>query len=145
MSAPHAELVFGGYPLQWRTAPLFLGATKHKGAVVLTVDPRVCGDSRVARGGRRKVPHFWLLRGRMGPPEAYIYAPAQSVLSLSIFPTQVTQVINWICNERDTKFFNTVQQHSDPTSMGGLPDVPDENPAIIWGAGKNVVIHWAHW
>ena len=32
-----------------------------------------------------------------------------------------------------------------PTSMGGFPDVPDENPAIIGGAGKNVVIHRAHW
>jgi len=34
--------------------------------------------------------------------------------------------------------------HRGPTSMGRFPDVPDENPAIIGGAGKNVVIHRAH-
>jgi hypothetical protein len=39
----------------------------------------------------------------------------------------------------------STQSNSDPTSMGWLSDVPNENPAIIWGAGKNVVIHRAHW
>lgn len=73
-------------------------------------------------------------------------SPCESFFSLYIPPTQLTQVIYWISKNMTSN--SSTQSHSllyrDPTSMRRLPDVPDENSAIIWGAGKNIVIHWAH-
>lgn len=125
---------------------LFLGATKYQAVEVLTMGTRVWGDSQVARkhwqgasllttwgwGGTSRNTHLCPYVRVSSPfpslPPRWLRSQAESAVNLTSNPS--TQSNGFL--------------HSDLTSMRRLPNVPDENPAIIWGAGKNVVIHWAH-
>ena len=108
---------------------LFLGATTQQDTVVFTPGAKVCGDSQVIGGGLAKVPHFWLLRGKVGPPEIHL-CPHVSLLSLYGTSTQATQVIDWICYEPDIKLFNTVQPPFAqwPYLHGEIPGCPRWEP-----------------
>lgn len=91
------------------------------------------------------VVYFWLPRARWALQCHISGLPIRvpDFFSLAVTLTQITKQTH---NELGITLLSITQQRLTqwPTSMGRLPDVPNENPAIIWRAGKNVVIHWAH-
>lgn len=127
----HTRGVFGSYP--HNEASHILGPLSAKGQ-------GLCSHRQLWMFGKCGL--LLTTWGKMGPPVSLIRVPDFS--SLAVTHTQIRKQTH---NELAITILSITQQFLTqwPTSMGRLPDVPNENPSIIWRAGKNVVIHWAHW